>query len=188
MVRGILLAAGSSRRMGRDKLALPWADGTVLSATLARWTAVQDLHEVLLVRRHAGTESWPRVRCVENPDADEGMGSSLRTGARALPEDTEAVVVGLADMPEVAAGTLESLIAAWRPLGPRGIVAPVFGGRRGHPVVLGSHHLAALRTVRGDEGARTILKDNAGDLVLVPVDDPGVLLDLDTPADLERRP
>ncbi len=188
MVRGILLAAGSSRRMGRDKLALPWADGTVLSATLARWTAVQDLQEVLLVRRRADERSWPRVCCVLNPDADEGMGSSLRVGARALPADTEAVVVGLADMPEVAPETLAALIAAWRPLGPRGIVAPLFDGRRGHPVVLGSHHLAALRSVQGDEGARTILKENAGDVVLVPVDDPGVLLDLDSPADLERRP
>jgi molybdenum cofactor cytidylyltransferase len=173
--------------MGSDKLGLPWRASTVLSTTLSRWMAVQDLDEILLVRRRqAPAEQWPRVRVLVNAEADEGMGSSLRLAAQALSPDAEAVVVGLADMPEIAPATIAALVAAWRPLGPHGIVAPVFNGRRGHPVVFGASHIPALRALGGDSGARSILRDHASDLSLVAVDDPGVLVDLDTPADLER--
>jgi molybdenum cofactor cytidylyltransferase len=116
------------------------------------------------------------------------MGSSLRLAAHSLPLGTECVVVGLADMPEIASGTISALIEAWRPLGSAGIVAPVFKGQRGHPVVLGSDHFPALRLLTGDRGARTILQAQSADLQLVDVDDSGVLFDLDTPADLERQP
>lgn len=184
-ILGILLAAGSSRRMGSDKLSLPWRDSTVLATTLARWEAVPELDELLLVRRCADQPGrGGRVKTLVNPDADEGMGSSLALAAAALPADTEAVVIGLADMPEIASATISSLVKAWRRLGARGIVAPIFTGRRGHPVVFGAHHFAALRELSGDCGARAILQQNPGDLSLVPVDDPGVVLDLDTPADL----
>lgn len=175
--------------MGQDKLGLPWRGSTVLAATIARWTAVREIEEVLLVRRRRDPEErWPRVRLLVNAEADQGMGNSLAVGARALPPDTDAVVIGLADMPEVASATIASLVAAWRPLGPRGIVAPLFEGRRGHPVVFGAHHIPALRTLGGDRGARSVLREHAADLALIPVDDPGVLIDLDRPEDLESMP
>jgi molybdenum cofactor cytidylyltransferase len=175
--------------MGRDKLALPWRGATVLTATLAQWTAVGELAEILLVRRAPDpTPYGPRVRTLVNAAADEGLGSSLRAAAGDLPPDTAAVVVGLADMPAVRSATIAALVAAFGPLGPDGIVAPRHAGRRGHPVVFGARHLAALRALRGDEGARALLAERAADLVLVDVDDPGVLLDLDVPADRERQP
>lgn len=186
MIRGILLAAGSSRRMGSDKLSLPWRGSTVLSSTLARWLSVPALEEILLIRRRKDpTDHGPRVRVLVNAEADEGMGSSLRVAARALPPDTKAVAVGLADMPDIDPATIAALVAAWEPLGPGAIVAPVFDGRRGHPVVFGSRHIAALRGLEGDRGARTLLKERAGDLALITVEDPGVLIDLDTPDDLK---
>lgn len=189
MIRGILLAAGASRRMGCDKLRLPWRGATVLSATLSRWTAVQALEEILLVQRpQSPPEHWSRVRPLVNPAAEEGLGSSLRIGAAALPPDTEAVVIGLADMPEIASATIAALVAAWRPHGPRGIIAPVFDGHRGHPVVFGASHIPALRTLGGPGGGRAIVHAHPSDLWLVAVDDPGVLLDLDTPADLVVPP
>jgi len=172
--------------MGRDKLGLPWRGSTVLATTLARWRDVRELDEIVLVRRReAPAERWPRVRVLVNVDADEGMGSSLRLAAQALPDEVEAVVVGLADMPQVASSTIAALVAAWRPLGPRGIVAPVFDGRRGHPVVFGADHLPALRALGGDRGARALLEERRADLSLVEVADPGVLVDLDVPEDLE---
>jgi molybdenum cofactor cytidylyltransferase len=186
MIVGILLAAGASLRMGRDKLGLPWRGSTVLESTLGRWVAVPQLDEILVVRRPGGTPiSIPRVRTLENAEADEGMGSSLRLAAQALPPDTEAAVVGLADMPEVASDTIAALVKAWRPLGPAGIVAPAFEGRRGHPVVFGAAHFPALQRLGGDSGARDILRERASDLRLLDVQDPGVLLDIDRPSDLE---
>jgi molybdenum cofactor cytidylyltransferase len=189
MILGILLAAGASHRMGSDKLGLPWRGSTVLLSTLARWTAVPELDEILLVRRDGSSEGQDsRVRNLVNVGADEGMGSSLRLAAQSLPTECEAVVVGLADMPEIASDTISALVEAWRPYGSGGIVAPLFGGQRGHPVVLGADYFPALQLLTGDSGARTILQDQADDLHLVDVHDPGVLLDLDTPADLEQLP
>lgn len=189
MVLGILLAAGAARRMGSDKLQAPWRGSTVLATTMACWAAVPEFAEILLVRRSESPEiQGPRLRTLLNSDAAEGMGSSLRLAAQALPAGTEAVAVGLADMPEVAAVTISALIDAWRPLGRAGIVAPVYKGQRGHPVVFGAVYLPALRALTGDRGARTILQEHAADLHLVEVDDPGVVIDLDTPADLELLP
>lgn len=188
MILGVLLAAGASRRMGRDKLGLPWRESTVLATTLSRWEAVPEFDGILLVRRNGDQRGQRgRVQTLVNPDANEGMGSSLRLAARSLPPSAEAVVVGLADMPEIASTTISALVAAWRPLGPRGIVSPVFHGQRGHPVVFGAHHFAALRELSGDQGARLILKQNSVNLSLITVEDPGVVLDLDTPADLETH-
>lgn len=188
MIVGILLAAGASQRMGRDKLSLPWRGSTVLTTTLAGWAAVTELDEIVLVRRReTPAVRGERVRSVVNEEADEGMGSSLRVAARALPAGTEAVVVGLADMPDVASSTIRTLVAAWRPLGPAAIVAPTFEGRRGHPVVFGAGHIPELQALHGDIGARPILEAHAADVRLVAVEDPGVLLDLDTPADVESH-
>ncbi len=189
MIVGILLAAGASHRMGSDKLGLPWRNSTVLSCTLARWTAVPEFDEILLVRRdHSLEVQNSLVRTVVNVESAEGMGSSLRLAAQSLPVDCKAVVVGLADMPEIAADTISALVEAWRPFGSAGIAAPMFGGQRGHPVVLGSDYFSALRALEGDSGARSILHDHAEDLHFVDVDDSGVIFDLDTPADLEQQP
>jgi len=172
--------------MGSDKLALPWRDSTVLESTLTRWTAVPELDEILLVRRSDSPElHMEGVRTLVNPDPDEGLGSSLRLAAAALPSDAIAAVVGLADMPDLTGETISALVTAWRPLGAAGMVAPVYDGQRGHPVVFGADYMSPLRELTGDVGARTILRDHAPHLRLLDVDDPGVLLDLDTPADLE---
>ncbi len=188
MILGVLLAAGASQRMGCDKLNLPWRGTTVLDATLAHWTAVPEIDEILLVRRYSDSRrQQARVRVLVNLEADEGMGSSLRLAAMALPSETTAVVVGLADMPEITAKTISALIEAWQPLGRHAIVAPVYAGRRGHPVVFGAGHFAALRELAGDRGARNLLQQRQENLVLINVDDPGVILDLDTPADLEAK-
>ena len=188
MLVGIVLAAGASRRMGSDKLGLPWRDSTILGSTLTHWTAVPELDEVLLVRRTDIPEvRRDRLRSLVNPNPDEGLGSSLRLAAEALPPDTIAAVVGLADMPDLTEETISALIAAWLPLGPGGMTAPVYMGQRGHPVVFGADYFPALRGLAGDVGARAILQEHAAHLRLVDVDDPGVLMDLDTPADLEQH-
>ena len=119
---------------------------------------------------------------VPNPARATGMGGSIACGMRALSDEFDAVLIALGDMPRVAHSSLNALLAAFSATDQ--IVVPSFEGRRGHPVLFGARHFAALRQLGGDTGAREILKQHAALVREVPVNDPGVLLDVDTPQDL----
>ena len=112
-----------------------------------------------------------------------GMGHSIAVGAARIFEKhgMRPVVLALADMPHVKPETIQALIAR---LGedPLSVVAPTFRQRRGHPVVFGAGHLAALAQLAGDRGAFPILQQYPPQLL--EVDDPGVLQDIDTQDDL----
>lgn len=189
MISAIVLAAGASRRMGRDKLGLAWRASTVLTTTLERWTAVPDIAEVVLVRRAPDEGAYgPKVRVVINANPEEGMGSSLRVGALAVANEARAVLMGLGDMPNVETATIAGLIRRWEELGQDAnvIVAPALNERRGHPVLFGLNYLPMLRGLGGDRGARDILAQWASRVVLTPTQDAGVCFDIDTMRDYER--
>jgi molybdenum cofactor cytidylyltransferase len=112
------------------------------------------------------------------------MGASLRTAARALPADTAGVFVLLGDMPRIPAAVFAPLIAALEAGAPA--AAPVFQGQRGHPALIGAGLIPRLLTLKGDAGARAILKDLGPALALVEAPDDGVLFDVDRPSDLGR--
>lgn len=184
----IVLAAGFSRRMGADKLGLPWEGGTVLSAALRPFLALPELDPVLLVVRPGQDPGEVGRACVvENPEAAEGMGASLRVGVAATPPDTACFVLGLGDMPGLSTATVRGLLAAWR-AGEHGILVPTFAGRRGHPVLVAGSYRDDLLRVRGDVGAREVIRAHAEDARFHAVDDPAVVLDLDAPGDLPRHP
>jgi molybdenum cofactor cytidylyltransferase len=114
-------------------------------------------------------------------NADEGMGASLATAVGAS-GDVAGWVIALADMPYIRPETI-SKIAASLAAG-AAIVAPAYRGERGHPVGLSARFRAQLQALRGDEGARSVLRENAGLVTLIEVDDPGICRDIDTPDDL----
>jgi len=185
---GVLLAAGAAQRFGAPKLLQPLPDGTpvgvaaarALRAAMARVIAVVRpgdvaLHEALVA---------VGVEVVENPRAEEGMGTSLAAAVRAT-ADAAGWLVALADMPWVAPATVQALADRLR--AGASIVAPVCGGRRGHPVGFAAHWGGALQSLRGDEGARGLIAAQAGKLVLVATGDAGVLADVDHPGDLAGR-
>jgi molybdenum cofactor cytidylyltransferase len=109
------------------------------------------------------------------PDADLGMGHSLAAGATHL--DTRFLFVALADMPFVRLDTLVSLRDRSQTLPEDAILVPCFEGKRGHPVGFGRSWHDAMTRLRGDEGARPLLRE--GSPVMMETDDPGVLQDLD---------
>ena len=109
------------------------------------------------------------------------MGASLACGVRAA-GDAGGYLVALADMPFIRASSIEAVrdaLAAGAPL-----AAPYFRGRRGHPVGISASFRSELENLAGDEGAKKILAARASNLVKVPVGDPGVIRDIDTPGDL----
>ena len=116
---------------------------------------------------------------VHNPRFAEGMAGSIVVGLAAVPETAEAVLVLLADMPRVAAATLDALIAAFDRDRPDAVV-PVHEGRRGNPVLMSRTLFPALLRLTGDEGARRILADDHHRVLCCPLEDPGVLVDVDT--------
>jgi molybdenum cofactor cytidylyltransferase len=124
------------------------------------------------------------VRFVGNPGHASGMASSVAAGVAALDLRADAVVLALGDMPAVRAATVRRLLTAFRD-DSRQIAVPTHRGARGHPVVIGlGAYRTALLGLRGDAGARSILAAHAADILSVEVSDPGVRIDVDTPADL----
>ena len=184
----IVLAAGSGVRFGGGKLTAPYHGVPLLHAALvaARAAPVRSVTVVTGAGADAVSAAArafdPAIRIVHAADHAEGMAASLRAGVVTLPVDADAAFLFLGDMPHVPHGVLDPLAEAIR--GGARAAAPVFQGKRGHPVVLSRALFAAVGELTGDTGARPLLAGLGARLVLVEAPDDGVLFDVDTPADL----
>jgi molybdenum cofactor cytidylyltransferase len=187
-VVGLLLAAGAATRFGSDKLSHSLPHGVPIAVQAARHLVPAVSRVVAVVR--PGSAQLARDLSLEGcevavcENAAEGMGASLACAARAA-GPADGYLVALADMPFVrpssAAAVRDALV------GGAELAAPYWRARRGHPVGLCAKFFAQLLTLRGDEGAKKLLAANQHRLVKIPVGDPGVIRDIDTPADLAPR-
>jgi len=188
LATGVLLAACTGSRFDpdglRNKLLAPLPEGgTVAHESAHRLLLV--VPKVIAVLR-PGAEALARVLneagcdVIFSADAVRGMGASLAAGVAAA-EDAESWIVALADMPRIAPDTIGAVARAVDE--GAALAAPYYQGRRGHPVGFGAQHRAALLALDGDAGARALLGSHA--VTRIDVDDPGVLRDIDTPADLQ---
>ena len=182
---GLLLAAGSAKRFGSDKLLHRLLHGVPIAVQAARHLK-QEISIVFAVLRPGSDELCALLKAegcevVVCDNADQGMGASLACAVRAAGA-ADGYLVALADMPFVR----PTSIAAVRDALARGarVAAPYFRTRRGHPVGISSSFRAELERLGGDEGARQLLAAHEADLVKVSVGDPGVIRDIDKPADL----
>jgi molybdenum cofactor cytidylyltransferase len=188
-VGAVVLAAGLSRRMGENKLLLE-LEGVPLvaraadaaQASRARPVVVVTGHDAARVRAALGGRA---VAFAHNPDYAAGLSSSLRTGLAALGAEVDGAVVCLADMPWVRGVHIDALLDAFAASGSRAICVPSYEGQRGNPVLWPARCFGEIAALTGDRGARSLLERH-GELVRhVPVADPGVTRDVDTPAALE---
>ncbi|HEV3011445.1 MAG TPA: nucleotidyltransferase family protein [Burkholderiales bacterium] len=186
---GLLLAAGSATRFGSDKLRHELPHGVAIAVQAARHLRLE-IPRVLAVVRPGATELVSSLKAegcevVVCDNAAEGMGASLACAARAaahLDPPADGYLIALGDMPFVRRTTIAAVrdaLAAGAAL-----AAPYFRARRGHPVALSKGFYRELLTLRGDEGAKQLLAANERQLVKIPVGDPGVVRDIDTPDDL----
>ncbi|AQZ34738.1 molybdopterin-guanine dinucleotide biosynthesis protein MobA [Pseudomonas sp. LPH1] len=187
-VAALMLAAGYSRRFGGDKRRLVLDDGrSLLAASLALPCSM--LEEVWLVLRpdesirELGLPA--SIKLVQHPLTAQGMGHSLAAGAERLLAEShaDAAAIFLADMPSIRLDSLETLIAH---SSVNCIVLPSYQGKRGHPVLFGRDFWPQLATLSGDTGAKPVLQQNPEAVRIVELNDPGVLQDVDTPADLAQ--
>jgi molybdenum cofactor cytidylyltransferase len=188
-IAALVLAAGRSTRMGeRNKLLCPM-DGIPLVRRVVNAACASRASQVMVVTGHQADEVEAAlvdrpVSYVRNPDFSAGMSTSLRCGLRALPADTDGAIVLLADMPQITAADIDRLIAAFDPAAPA-VLVPEFEGRRGNPVLWPRRQFAEMAGISGDKGARGLLQQYAAEVRTVPLPGPAILIDVDSPDDLQ---
>ncbi|MDZ5648534.1 molybdopterin-binding/glycosyltransferase family 2 protein [Nitrospirillum sp. BR 11828] len=183
-VTTLVLAAGSARRMGSNKLLADYAGRPLVwHAVTAALSA--NPGRVTVVLGHQATEvraalAGLAVRFIEAPDHAMGLSASLKAGLASLDAGAAGVLVCLGDMPRVTADLQRRLLARFRQGHGRAIVVPVADGRRGNPVLWPADLIPAMAGISGDQGARGLLALHADHVAEVPADS-GVHLDVDTP-------
>jgi molybdenum cofactor cytidylyltransferase len=181
--------------MGTPKALLPDADGRAFVARIVRTFASAGITEILIVTgsQHdaiaaAVMADRPPVtpRVVRNPDPSRGQLSSLWVGLDAVHPDAAGLLMTLVDVPLLRASTVRAVVEAWHERHAP-IVRPAMGDRHGHPVLFDRATFDELRRAPLAEGAKAVVHAHADRVVNVPVDDPGCLIDIDTPGDYERE-
>lgn len=189
MISAVVLAAGRSTRFGELKQLLKVGRTTLLETVVDGFlnSSVDEVVVVLGFRADdiLANSKFRTARVVVNPDYEQGLGTSLRTGIDAIDPKANAAIVALGDQPLLAVKTIDSLIGKYSEThGP--IVAPFYGRRRGNPVLFDRSLFSELKKLHGDEGAKTMIERLGENIVKVNVDDPGVVFDIDTERDYLR--
>jgi molybdenum cofactor cytidylyltransferase len=187
----VVLAAGASRRMGQaNKLTVP-IDGTPMVARVVDALRQSGIRKTFVVTGHAPEAIRDalvdrEVELVHNPDHEEGMGSSVRTGVSAIGDEVDGVLIALGDMPWVSAEVIGRLVDAFSAGGDLSIYIPMFGRKRGNPVLWSSRHFPELRQLSGDVGGKALFHTHAAAICYVDVESASVNIDVDTPEALHQ--
>ena len=189
MIVGIILSAGESKRMGTPKQLLPWRKSIILQQVIENAQASRLGMILLVLGSHADEIAGKikissKTRIVINRDYKEGMSSSVKCGVKNAPAETEAYMLLLGDQPSIDPDIINKLIDCHQ-TDKHGIIIPVYGGRRGHPVVFDVKYKKELLAI-SDGGAKVVVDNHVHDILEVHVDSFEVLTDIDTPQDYQN--
>jgi molybdenum cofactor cytidylyltransferase len=189
-VSAILLAAGKSERMGQNKLLLPFGGRTVIQRTLDSLIA-SHAGEVIVVLGSRAKEinqsiGGRRALVVLNPNFAKGMSTSLITGLGMVNSKARFVMVALGDQPLITPRVYNQVIEAALG-GDKGIILPVYKGERGNPIVISTRYCPEMLKQTGDVGGRELLKAHPEDVLEVLVDCEGVVVNINTEEEYEKR-
>jgi len=183
MISAILLAAGESNRMGQPKQLMPFGQSTIVEGAIDNLlnSAVSETIVVLGYKDEELRKTIPGkpIKIAINPDYQQGMSTSIIAGLKQVDKRARAVLIALGDQPFVNSQTITSLVEAFI-ANSRGILIPVYQGRRGNPVIFAIKYKGELSNLKGDVGGREIIKRHPDDVLEVAVNCEGVLLDIDT--------
>ena len=193
MVSAILLAAGSSTRMGeQDKLLLKYKGHWLVNHVMQQlWASKVD--ELIIVRKNKadnllGGLSSDRIKVVVNPKADLGMTTSIQAGVKAANINSKGFMICQADMPLVQSSEYNLIIDAFkkrRAENEQCIAAPFFNHQKGNPIIFSSFYKSAILNHAEMEGCRRIVKENISQVLKVEMAKDHVLIDVDTKTDWE---
>jgi molybdenum cofactor cytidylyltransferase len=184
MIASLILAGGESKRMGLPKLVLVYKDKSLLAHAVAKAKALSS-EPIVIVGAYAETyqpeAEQAGAKVVLNPDWSEGLASSLRVGIASLSKDVEAVLVILPDQPFVPVKHLQSLVKTWQDTNAQ-LVFSRYQGILGAPCIISRSLFEEVQTLRGDKGARAVVRDGVT-VAEVGLED---FQDIDTPADAKK--
>jgi molybdenum cofactor cytidylyltransferase len=190
MICAVVLGAGLSRRMGVQKLLLPFGGKTVIAHIVDQLLAstVDEVHIVVGHQaEHISAElSGREVSVVNNPNYKSGMLSSVRCGLASLPEKCRAVMVVLGDQPSITTELINQMIQSFAAT-KKSILVPLFKDKRGHPILFSSLYRDEILTQYGDVGLRGLLHSHPEDIYELTVSNASVLCDMDYPEDYRRE-
>jgi CTP:molybdopterin cytidylyltransferase MocA len=192
MIFAVIPAAGQSTRMGQPKLALPFAGRTVLEHVITALRNGGAQHVVVVTGPHVSElnplakRAGADVHAVSDQTPD--MRATIEHGLRWLeqrhaPQAADAVLLAPGDHPAFSADLVRRLCEAYSGLRSPSIVVPVHAGRRGHPVLIAWKHVPGVLAMAPDRGVNAYLRQQATDVQELPVDESGVLFNLDAPED-----
>lgn len=190
MITAIILAAGKSKRMGQQKMLLPWGNKTVLAHVISTFSSA-GIDDILVVTGGAQQQversiQHLNVKTVFNNEFNNGeMLSSIQCGIRSLTRQTQAVLIGLGDQPQIQVGSVRKVCETYRNTASE-IVVPSYQMRRGHPWLVTHPLFNELLSIKSPQSPREFLNAHHTQITYANVDDPGILADLDTPKDYQK--
>jgi molybdenum cofactor cytidylyltransferase len=199
---GVILAAGESSRMGRDKALLPWppqsaatnAGDTFLSAAIRLFTPHVDVILVVVGKNKIDLAPIVYARgasLVVNPDPARGQFSSLQTGLReVMNRGRDTAMITLVDRPPVSPETIQTLTTEFEQALKRGMwaVVPEYQGKHGHPILAGREMIEAFLRAPATASAREIEHAHQDKIAYIPVNDPFIAVNVDTPEQYAALP
>lgn len=182
----VVLAAGESERMKSPKLILPFGQSTIIGNVLYN-ILDSEIKKIMVV-----TGAWrnevvsaigdlPVNKCV-NKNYKKGMLSSVICGLSSIPATADGAMIFQGDQPEITPGVINSIIEAWKSSG-RGIVIPLYMGKRGHPLFIEKRYFIEVSALDPDAGLRALSSNFSHDVAEVETDNKMILRDIDTKED-----
>lgn len=189
-VSAIVLAAGKSTRMGQQKLLMPFGEKSMIAAVVAE-VAASDAFSTIVVTGSTCDEIKKELRVhdlnfVYNERFEQGMLSSVQAGVAATDPETDGFLVLLGDQPMVSAAVINRLISVVQKTG-KGLLIPVFQGKRGHPVLIDSKYKNEISALNPEVGLRELFLNHPDDILEIEIESANILKDIDTPEDYRRE-
>jgi len=185
----VILAAGESKRMGRPKALLPLGEKTFVEKLISDYQQV-GCRPVIVVLGDEADQIQAKIENLDvliqiNSQPERGPLSSLQIGLKAIPSSCRGFFFCLVDHPAISIETLQRLIEKWR-ANPECAIRPRFQGRGGHPVLMGCNWIERVMALPHSSNARQLLRKKSSEVIDLPVSDPGILIDIDTPLDYQQ--
>ena len=188
-ITNIILAAGQSKRMLKDNKLLIKINKQSMIDKMVSTSLNSSADSTVVVLGYQSDIIQEIIQNKEiitivNKDYKKGLSSSLQCGISALPDDCDAAIIILADMPNIESKIINSLINNFNPQKNKSIIIPTFNGKKGNPILLDRKYFPDIISVKGDKGAKDIIVNNKNSILEIPQKNSSVLNDIDTKEDL----